>query len=128
MNTLLSSSVSSSSFDVIFRFLIFVPLFIGELLIASALTFQDVFNICEAYIKETSNGDNMLRFIFTAIEKRHGAPKLQQIFASSNCNLEIFISDGNLNRWLENNVSECYVMLMVNLIIFSSNLRISPLW
>lgn len=47
----------------------------------------------------------MLRFIFTAIEKRHGAAKLQQIISETNYVLDKFISDGNFNRWLEANVS-----------------------
>lgn len=47
----------------------------------------------------------MLRFIFTAVDKRHGAAKLQQIFAATNCDLGQFIEDGNLTRWLEVNVS-----------------------
>lgn len=47
----------------------------------------------------------MLRFIFTAIEKRHGAARLQQVVADANCDLSQFVSDGNFNKWLEANVS-----------------------
>jgi hypothetical protein len=47
----------------------------------------------------------MLLFIITATEKRHGAPRLQQIVADTNCDLGKFIADGNLTRWLEANVS-----------------------
>lgn len=47
----------------------------------------------------------MLRFIFVAIAKRHGAAKLQQIVNDTNCDLGKFISDGNFSQWLEVNVS-----------------------
>lgn len=47
----------------------------------------------------------MLRFMFTAVEKRHGAGKLQQIVSAANCDLGVFVSDGDFNRWLEANVS-----------------------
>jgi hypothetical protein len=51
----------------------------------------------------------MLCYIFTATEKRHGAQRLQTIVADSNCDLGKFIVDGNLNRWLEANVSDSSV-------------------
>lgn len=56
----------------------------------------------------------MLRFIFTAIEKRHGASKLQQIVAETNYVLDKFISDGNFNRWLEANVSFSFIVSNVD--------------
>jgi hypothetical protein len=54
----------------------------------------------------------MLCYIFTATEKRHGAQRLQTIVADSNCDLGKFIVDGNLNRWLEANVSCCGVAVV----------------
>lgn len=111
MNTLLNSSVIFSHCDQIF---IHSNIFfsIGELIVASNLTFQDVYNICEA------NAEDMLKHILTAVSKRHGASKLQQIYTSSNCKLEQFISDGNLNCWLKKNVFKCDFVLLLELIFF----------
>lgn len=75
---------------------------LGELLIANVLTFQEVYQICQA---EACDMENVLRFIFTAVEKRHGANKLQHIVADSNCDLGQFTKDNNFGRWLEVNVS-----------------------
>lgn len=80
--------------------------FPAELLIASVLTFQEVLQICEREMKSNKGfGEKMLRFIFTAVDKRHEAGTLQHIVSSSDCDLGVFISDGNFNQWLEANVS-----------------------
>jgi hypothetical protein len=47
----------------------------------------------------------MLRFIFTAIEKRYDAAKLREVASETNCDLGQFVSDGNFDKWLEVNVS-----------------------
>lgn len=78
-------------------------LFSAELIIASVLTFQEVYQICGENIKTL--GENMLGYIFTATDKRHGAQRLQTIVADKNCDLEKFIKDGNFDRWSEANVS-----------------------
>jgi hypothetical protein len=78
-------------------------LFPAELLIASVLTFQEISQIIQENIK--SHGEKMLCYIFNAIEKRYGAQRLQEIVADSNCDLGKFIADGDLNKWLEANVS-----------------------
>ncbi|KAG5666407.1 hypothetical protein PVAND_014436 [Polypedilum vanderplanki] len=78
----------------------YIAQFMSELLIANVLTFQEVYQICQA---EARNQENILRFIFTAIEKRHSANKLQQVVAESNCDLGQFVRDGNFGRWLEEN-------------------------
>lgn len=84
------------------NFMLKILYFPGELLIATVLTFQEVFLICQA---EQCDKENILRFIFTAVEKRHGATKLQQVVAESNCDLGQFTKDGNFGLWLEANVS-----------------------
>lgn len=68
------------------------------------LTFQDVHQISLEEIKQ-KRGEDVLHHIFTAINLRHGAQKLQETVADANCDLGQFIKDGNLNRWLEENVS-----------------------
>lgn len=93
----------SKSLDLIlltFGFTYFIPT--GELLIANVLTFQEVYQICQA---DGCDKENVLRYIFMTVEKRHGANKLQQIVADKNCDLGQFIKDGNFARWLESNVS-----------------------
>lgn len=65
-----------------------------------------MYQICQA---EECDKDNVLRYIFTAIEKRHNANKLQQVVADSNCDLAQFIKDGNFGRWLEENVSSATI-------------------
>ncbi|CRL07938.1 CLUMA_CG020896, isoform A [Clunio marinus] len=79
----------------------YIAQFLAELLIASVITFQDVYQICEADIK--TKGEDMLRFIFTFINKRHGESRLQKIYSDKNFELEKFLDDGNLNRFLEAN-------------------------
>ena len=102
-NILLSSLVSLINLISLSFTYCFYSSISAELLIASLLNFQDVYQICEASIN--TEGENMLRFIFVAIEKRHGAAKLKQIVNEANCDLGKFISGGNYENWLEVNVS-----------------------
>ena len=82
----------------------FLGFFISaELIIASVLTFQEVYQICSK--DDNANGEQMLGYIFTATDKRHGALRLQTIVAGKKCDLEKFIKDGNFDRWSEANVS-----------------------
>jgi hypothetical protein len=98
--------------------LFFFRIFVGELLINRTLTFQDVHQISLEEIKE-KRGEDVLRHIFTAVDRRHGAQKLQEMVADANCDLGQFINDGNLNQWLEVNVSlkTSAIFLIIYLII-----------
>ncbi|CAH1735438.1 unnamed protein product [Chironomus riparius] len=78
----------------------YIAQFMGELLIANVLTFQEVYHVSQA---DECDKENVLRFIFTTVEKRHSANKLQSIVAETNCDLGQFIKDGNFGRWLETN-------------------------
>lgn len=89
----------------------FVVSFAAEFLLASVLTFQDVYNLCDSYISTDNNGEKMLRWIFKAIAARNGPAALQKIVAASNMDLGRFVKDGNFNHWLEVNVSVKYMML-----------------
>lgn len=82
----------------------FRGVFSAELIIASVLTFQEVYQICGGE-EIKIHRENMLGYIFTATDKRHGAQRLQTIVAAKNCDLEKFIKDGNFDRWSEANVS-----------------------
>lgn len=76
---------------------------LAELLIASLLTFQDVYQICEASLE--FEGENMLRYIFVAIEKRHKVTELKKVVNDTNIDLGKFLRDGNFEKWLELHVS-----------------------
>lgn len=61
--------------------------------------------ICDEEIKSNKEfSEQVLRFIFTAVDKRHKGT-LHKIVAETDCDLSVFINDGDFNRWLEANVS-----------------------
>lgn len=74
-----------------------------------------MYQICQA---DECDKENVLRFIFSAVEKRHGANSLQHIVVDSDCDLGQFTKDGNFGQWLEVNVSK----LLRKKIIFFINL------